>query len=82
MNLTVSMAIPTILCKTPNNIDYFISKFSKLGFDLFVRDEKNIPILNITNRVMIGIKEKDILKNLIDIVNDILDKEKNKERKL
>lgn len=76
MNLTVSMAIPAILCKTPNNIDYFISKFSKLGFDLFLRDEKNIPIFNITNRVMIGIKEKDILKNMIEIVNDILDKEK------
>ena len=56
MNLTVSMAIPAILCKTPNNIDYFISKFSKLGFDLFLRDEKNIPIFNITNRVIIVIK--------------------------
>ena len=79
MNLTVAISIPAILWKTPENIDYFINKFSKLGFDLSLLSigKKNIPILTITNKVMIGIKEKDILKKTLDIVNDILDKEKN-----
>ena len=79
MNLTVSISIPAILWKTPENIDYFINKFSKLGFDLSLLSigKKNIPILTITNKVMIGIKEKDILKKTLDIVCDILDKEKN-----
>lgn len=79
MNLTVSISIPAILWKTPENIDYFINKFSKLGFDLSLLSigKKNIPILTITNKVMIGIKEKDILKKTLDIVYDILDKEKN-----
>ena len=79
MNLTVSISIPAILWKTPENIDYFINKFSKFGFDLSLLSigKKNIPILTITNKVMIGIKEKDILKKTLDIVNDILDKEKN-----
>ena len=79
INLTVAISIPAILCKTPENIDYFINKFSKLGFDLSLLSigKKNIPILTITNKVMIGIKEKDILKKTLDIVCDILDKEKN-----
>lgn len=79
MNLTVAISIPAILWKTPENIDYFINKFSKLGFDLSLLSigKKNIPILTITNKVMIGIKEKDILKKTLDIVCDILDKEKN-----
>ena len=79
LNLTVAISIPAILWKTPENIDYFINKFSKLGFDLSLLSigKKNIPILTITNKVMIGIKEKDILKKTLDIVNDILDKEKN-----
>ena len=79
MNLTVAISIPAILWKTPENIDYFINKFSKLGFDLSLLSigKKNIPILTITNKVMIGIKEKDILKKTLDIVFDILDKEKN-----
>ena len=63
INLTVAISIPAILWKTPENIDYFINKFSKLGFDLSLLSigKKNIPILTITNKVMIGIKEKDIL---------------------
>ena len=81
MNLTVAISIPAILWKTPENIDYFINKFSKLGFDLSIK-EKNIPILTITNKVMIGIKEKDILKNTLDIVSDILDKEKNIRKRI
>lgn len=78
MNLTVSISVPAILWKTPDNIDYFINKFSKSGFDLSILSirEKNIPILTVKNRVMIGIKEKDILKNMLDIVYNILDKEK------
>lgn len=78
MNLTVSISIPAILWKTPDNIDYFINKFSRYGFDLSILPikEKNIPILTIRNRFMIGIKEKDILKNMLDIVYNILDKEK------
>ena len=79
LNLTVAISIPAILWKTPENIDYFINKFSKLGFDLSLLSigKKNIPILTITNKVMIGIKEKDILKKTLDIVYDILEKEKN-----
>ena len=79
MNLKVAISIPAILWKKPENIDYFINKFSKLGFDLSLLSigKKNIPILTITNKVMIGIKEKDILKKTLDIVCDILDKEKN-----
>ena len=79
LNLTVAISIPAICWKTPENIDYFINKFSKLGFDLSLLSigEKNIPILTITNKVMIGIKEKDILKKTLDIVHDILNKEKN-----
>ncbi len=78
MNLTISISVPAILWKTPDNIDYFINKFSKSGFDLSILSirEKNIPILTVKNRVMIGIKEKDILKNMLDIVYNILDKEK------
>ena len=70
--------------KTPENIDYFINKFSKIGFDLSPLSigKKNIPILTITNKVMIGIKEKDILKKMFDIVYDILDKEKNIRKRI
>ena len=84
MNLTVAISIPAILLKTPENIDYFINKFSKIGFDLSPLSigKKNIPILTITNKVMIGIKEKDILKKMFDIVYDILDKEKNIRKRI
>ena len=84
MNLTVAISVPAILWKTPDNIDYFINKFSKLGFDLSILPigKKNIPILTVTNKVMIGIKEKDILKNTLDIVHDILDKEKNIRKRI
>ena len=84
INLTVAISIPAILWKTPENIDYFINKFSKLGFDLSLLSigKKNIPILTITNKVMIGIKEKDILKKTLEIVHDILDKEKNIRKRI
>lgn len=84
MNLTVAISIPAILWKIPENIDYFINKFSKFGFDLSLLSirEKNLPILTIKNKVMIGIKEKDILKNTLDIVHDILDKEKNIRKRI
>ena len=84
INLTVAISIPAILWKTPENIDYFINKFSKLGFDLSLLSigKKNLPILTITNKVMIGIKEKDILKKTLEIVHDILDKEKNIRKRI
>ena len=84
INLTVAISIPAILWKTPDNIDYFINKFSKLGFDLSLLSigKKNLPILTITNKVMIGIKEKDILKKTLEIVHDILDKEKNIRKRI
>ena len=84
INLTVAISIPAILWKTPENIDYFINKFSKLGFDLSLLSigKKNIPILTITNKIMIGIKEKDILKKTLEIVHDILDKEKNIRKRI
>ena len=84
INLTVAISIPAIFWKTPENIDYFINKFSKLGFDLSLLSigKKNLPILTITNKVMIGIKEKDILKKTLEIVHDILDKEKNIRKRI
>lgn len=84
INLTVAISIPAILWKTPENIDYFINKFSKLGFYLSLLSigKKNLPIITITNKVMIGIKEKDILKKTLEIVHDILDKEKNIRKRI
>lgn len=84
INLTISISIPALLWKTPDNIDYFINKFSKLGFDLSLLSikGKNIPILIVRNRVMIGLKEKDILKNALGIVYDILEKEKKIRTKI
>lgn len=78
MNLTVSMAIPSLVWKMQDNIDYLIDKFSKLGFDFSIKNN----ILNISNRIMIGVKEKDILKNTLDMVNNILDKEKKKRNRI
>lgn len=78
VNLTVSMSIPALVWKMKENIDYLIDKFSKLGFDLSIKNN----ILNITNRTMIGIKEKDILKNTLEIVNNMLDKEKKKRNRI
>ena len=76
MNLTVSMAIPALIWKTPDNIEYFINRASKKGFDISIRAGKTIPVLNITNKTMMGISEKDILNSMLEIVNYILDKEK------
>ena len=75
MNMKVTMAIPTIMWKTPDNMDFFINKYSKQGFDLYIEDNK-VPILTIKNRVMLGINETDLLKQMLEIVNSISEREK------
>ena len=82
MNLTVSMAIPALIWKTPDNIEYFINKASKKGFDISIRAGRTMPVLNITNRTMMGISERDVLNNMLEIVNYILDKEKKMRVKI
>lgn len=81
MNMTVSMAIPTIMWKTPDNMDFFINKYSKLGFDLYIEDSR-VPILNITNRIMLGISETDLLKQMIEIVSSISERERKLRERL
>ena len=82
MNVTVSMAIPALIWKTPDNIEYFINKASKKGFDISIRAGRTMPVLNITNRTMMGISERDVLNNMLEIVNYILDKEKKMRLKI
>lgn len=76
MNLTVVMSIPAIMWKTPSNLENIIIKYSKLGFDLYVDTHKTIPNITITNRVMLGKTEKDVIDNILEIVHTILDIEK------
>lgn len=71
MNAEICMSIPCLIWKTPDNIDYFISKCNNLGFEASIKN----GLLHIKNSIMIGITEKFILDTLIEKATEIAEKE-------
>ena len=73
MNITVCMAIPCLIWKNPDNVDYLISEYRKIGLNIEIKR----GLLYITNNTMLGFTNKCMLDNFMSKVNEILNKEKN-----
>ncbi|WP_300711932.1 guanido phosphotransferase [uncultured Brachyspira sp.] len=68
----VCIAVPCLVWKTPDNIDYIINECSKNGLDINIKN----GLLIISNNIMIGVTEKFILDSIIEKVKEISEKEK------
>lgn len=72
MSVNVCLAIPCLIWKTPDNIDYFINECAKMGFEASIKN----GLMYIKNNIMIGVTEKFILDGIIEKVKEISEKEK------
>ncbi|WP_300366726.1 guanido phosphotransferase [Brachyspira sp.] len=68
----VCIAVPCLVWKTPDNIDYIINECSKKGLDVNLKN----GVLSISNGFIIGVTEKFIIDNVIEKVKEISEKEK------
>ena len=81
MRAEVCIAVPCLVWKTPDNIDYIINECAKKGLDVNIKN----GLLTLSNGIMIGVTEKFILDSIIEKVKEISEKEKkirNRIRKL
>ncbi|WP_295163437.1 guanido phosphotransferase [uncultured Brachyspira sp.] len=72
MKAEVCIAVPCLIWKTPDNIDYIINECMKKGFEANIKN----GIIKISNNIMIGVTEKFIFDSIIEKVKEISEKEK------
>lgn len=72
MKAEVCIAVPCLVWKTPDNIDYIVNECIKKGFEVNIKN----GLITISNNIMIGVTEKFILDSIIEKVKEISEKEK------